>query len=134
MNINIDILDGPLPDASAAPVNDGVGAVVRFEGIVRPVEDDQPIRGLNYEAYEPMATNQLHTLAQQVIDRYGVTAVRVEHSRGFVGVGQCSFRLVIMAPHRKEALAAMDRFIDQLKRDVPIWKRPVFGEQLEPTR
>jgi molybdopterin synthase catalytic subunit len=33
--------------------------------------------------------------------------------------------VVIDAPHRAQALAGMAEFIDLLKRDVPIWKKPV---------
>ena len=42
-----------------------------------------------------------------------------------MNVGQTSFRLQVSAPHRQPALAAMAHFIDAMKRDVPIWKRPV---------
>ena len=99
-----------------------VGAVVVFEGIVRGEEDGQRIAALNYTAYDPMATMELTKLAQDVLVKHGLTRVAVEHSRGRVGVGEVSFRLTIWSVHRKESLAAMDEFIDRMKKDVPIWK------------
>jgi molybdopterin synthase catalytic subunit len=52
----------------------------------------------------------------------------VEHSRGRVAAGECSFRLRVAASHRPEALRAVEEFIDRMKRDVPIWKTPVYAD------
>ncbi len=127
MSIEICITEGPLADLPTAWSHDGAGAIVLFDGIVRPSEDDRPIEALDYEAYLPMAEMQLRELAQSTLEKHGLLAVCVEHSRGHVPVGRCSFRLRIASTHRKEALRAMDAFIDQLKQDVPIWKKPVYA-------
>jgi molybdopterin synthase catalytic subunit len=128
MSIAVSIIDGPLADVAQPWWPDGAGAVVSFEGVVRPTEDDRPIQALDYEAYDPMATQQLSRLAQSVLEDHRLIAVRVDHSRGRVSVGRCSFRLRIASAHRKEAIRALDLFIDRLKQDVPIWKKPVFVE------
>lgn len=127
MNVEITITSGPLPDDRARRCASSAGAVVRFEGIVRPLEDGRPISALNYEIYEPMAQNTLRALAEELITRHALASIRVEHSRGIVPVGACSFRLEICAPHRREALTATNEFIDRLKKDVPIWKKPIPG-------
>ena len=124
MFIEVDIREGPLPPARPLAC-DGAGATLLFEGIVRPSEDGQPITGLDYEAYEPMAQSVLTQLSQDLTEKHGLLAIRVEHSRGHVPAGQCSFRLHVASRHRKEGLAAMDEFIDRLKQDVPIWKSAV---------
>jgi molybdopterin synthase catalytic subunit len=122
MRIAVHIFPGPLRERLAWPTPEGTGALVQFEGIVRPGEGDRTITALEYEAYHPMAIKQLDKLAADVISRYGLLGLCVEHSVGAVGVGECSFRLRIAAAHRKEALRAMDEFIDRMKRDVPIFK------------
>jgi molybdopterin synthase catalytic subunit len=124
----IDVIDGPLPAASAAPHVENAGALICFEGIVRPLEDGRRIAALDYEAYEPMAGAQLRRLAERMLHRHGLLAVRVEHSRGRVPAGACSFRLRIASRHRPEALRAVEEFIDTMKRDVPIWKTSVLAE------
>jgi molybdopterin synthase catalytic subunit len=129
--VEIHILDGPLSPAPPWP-GAQVGARVIFEGIVRPLENDRPIVALDYEAYQPMAERQLHHLASQLLNEHHLLAIVVQHSRGRVRVGECSFRLLIASRHRKEALAAMDQFIDRLKQEVPIWKSPVFLENTVP--
>ncbi len=124
MSVCVQIHDGPLPVAAPGRV-DGAGAVICFEGVVRPNENEQPITGLRYETYDPMAENELRRLAGETLDRFDILAVHVEHSRGFVANHACSFRLRIASSHRKQGLAAMDWYIDQMKQVVPIWKRPV---------
>ncbi len=135
MSIAVYILDGPLPptaNAILAQAEQGVaGAVLCFDGIVRATENGRPIAALNYEVYEPMASRQLHTLCEDVLARFGLLSVQTWHSRGRVPVGACSFRLRIAAQHRTEALQAMTDFIERLKRDVPIWKTPVYATRAE---
>ncbi len=130
MSTQISIVDGPLPPAPL-PVVAGAGALLVFEGIVRaaePLPDDPhaTIEALDYQAYEPMAQTMIVRLGDELIARHGLLGIFAVHSKGRVPVGGCSFRLTIAAEHRKEALAAMDEFIDRLKRDVPIWKHPVW--------
>ena len=110
----------------SAPAIEQVGATLVFEGIVRANEQGRAIRALSYEAYEPMATNSLTDLARDILCKHALIAITVEHSRGEVLAGERSFRLAIDSAHRKEALAAMDEFIDRMKRDVPIWKSPIY--------
>jgi len=131
MSVLISISQGPLSSERllallSASAAHAVGATVVFEGIVRANEQGRTIRALSYEAYEPMATNSLTQLANDILSKHTLIAITVEHSRGEVATGQRSFRLTIDSAHRKEALAAMDEFIDRMKRDVPIWKTAIY--------
>lgn len=123
----VSIVDGPLGSMAAERLPTGAGAVATFEGIVRPAEGGRPIAGLRYDTYDPMAERVLTSLARAASERFGIETIHVEHSRGFVGAGERSFRLVVTSAHRRAALDALDWFIDQMKRDAPIWKSPVFG-------
>ena len=71
------------------------------------------------------AREMLTVIGEETIRRYGLLGLCVEHSKGLVLVGECSFRLQVAGRHRREALAAMSQFIDRMKRDVPIWKAAV---------
>ncbi len=128
-SVNVKLVEGPL-DANLSGAEwlaeyDGYGAKVVFEGIVRPTEGGSPIKGLRYEAYEPMTSQELHRLATQILEKHSVLAILVEHSVGLVKAGEASFRLTVASAHRKEAIAAADEFIDEMKRQVPIWKNLV---------
>lgn len=123
MSVDVAILHGPLGPADAPLSCPGAGAVLLFEGVIRPDEHGAPIDAIDYEVYRPMAEETLHALASDALRRFGLLAVRVRHSEGVVGVGECSFRLEITSAHRAEALEAMAWFIDRMKQDAPIWKR-----------
>ncbi len=127
--ITVTIVEGALGALGAPPRrpdDPGCGAWVVFEGVVREDEGGKAVEALDYTAYQPMAEDQLMLIARDVMRDHGLSYLMVEHSRGVVPVGGCSFRLSIASGHRKEALAAMDEFIDRMKRDVPIWKQPVW--------
>lgn len=128
--IDVQLMDGPLsmPDLALLHVS-GAGAVLSFQGIVRPMEGDAKILGLDYQAYEPMATKSLEIVAHQTLGRFGLLAVYARHSKGFVPSDACSFVLVVQAPHRKATIAAIDYFVDVMKKEVPIWKSPRVAEE-----
>jgi len=127
MNLCVTLHDGPLGPAGTWQV-DGAGALIVFEGIVRPDEAGQSIAGLAYETYDPMAEQQLRQLGEQILRDFSLLAMTIEHSRGLVPVSGCSFRLQIASAHRREAIEAMEQFIDTMKRDVAIWKKPIIAE------
>jgi molybdopterin synthase catalytic subunit len=98
------------------------GAVVCFSGTVRGQENGQPIRSLFYEAYRPMAENQIMAILTDLAGKYPCTSAEVMHRLGRVPVGETSLFVRVRAPHRAEAFQLLTSFLDQLKQDVPIWK------------
>lgn len=127
MSVRAEIRDGPLTDhdLGADPASAETGAALRFEGIVRRMEQGREILALDYQTYDPMAEQELRRLALDIARRHALHSLTVLHSRGRVRVGETSFLLSVTAAHRAEAIAAVTEFIDRLKRDVPIWKQPV---------
>lgn len=98
------------------------GAIVSFQGVVRQSENGQPIKGLYYEAYRPMAEKKIREILLELAQAHPCQAITVVHRTGWVPVGECSLYIEIAASHRKKALALCSDFIDRLKQDVPIWK------------
>lgn len=139
-DIQVRLTEGPIESPHLFPPADipVAGAVLLFRGVVRPHEvtvdrssDDgellspeASIDGLEYQVYEPMTTRELVRLAEQQGRKHGVLAVDVEHSHGLVAGGECSFVLQVAGKHRGEAIALVDEFIIEMKRQVPIWKVP----------
>jgi molybdopterin synthase catalytic subunit len=106
----------------------GEGAVVDFLGVVRPLEDGKRIEGLEYETQAEMAKHQLRLLADQAVKKFGLQLVQIHHRVGFVAAGETSLFLRVMAPHRAEAFQASQWLVEELKKTVPIWKKPKFAE------
>lgn len=106
-------------------ISRGIGAVIYFTGIVREAEGEHNITALDYEAFEKMATHQFMKLFDQVEKRWPIESVRLVHRIGRVPVNEPSLWIEIAAPHRGEAFEACQFVIDEMKKVVPIWKRPV---------
>lgn len=110
---------------AARRMGSGMGAAVYFSGVVRGSEDAQPISAIEYECFRPMAEHQFHKLFDEVERRWPVESVRLVHRLGVVRVNEPSLWVEVIAPHRGEAFAACQWLIDEMKRVVPIWKKPV---------
>lgn len=102
-----------------------MGAVVYFSGVVRAEEDGKNIRALEYEAFEPMVKHQFELIFREMEKRWPIESVRLVHRIGVVNVNDPSLWVEVIAPHRGEAFAACQYLIDEMKRVVPIWKKPV---------
>ena len=103
----------------------GIGAVIYFLGIVRAQEGGSEITGIDYEAFEKMAIHQFHRIFDDVEKRWPIESIRLVHRVGIVAVNEPSLWVEVTAPHRGEAFAACQFLIDEMKKVVPIWKRPV---------
>ncbi len=106
-------------------ISDHAGAVVHFLGVVRGSEEGETISALEYEAFQRMAEHQFHLLFDEVQKRWPIESVRLVHRTGVVKVNEPSLWVEVVAPHRGEALAACQWLVDEMKRVVPIWKKPI---------
>ena len=128
MKRELTISTAPIDEAALAAgraLSGGMGAAVYFAGVVRGSEEGAAIRAIDYEAFEKMACHQFELIFQEVEKRWPVESVRLVHRLGVVRVGEASLWVEIVAPHRGEAFAACQFLIDEMKRTVPIWKKPL---------
>ena len=102
----------------------GMGAVVNFLGMVRGTEGEHQISALEYESFLRMAEHQFHLILDEAEKKWPLESVRLVHRLGVIKVGEPSLWIEVVAPHRGEAFAACQWIIDQMKRLVPIWKKP----------
>lgn len=105
------------------------GARVDFQGIVRRSEDGREIEGIDYEAHREMSEHHLKQIAEQAALQFGLRSVVIHHRIGFVAVGQSSLFMRVCSGHREAAFEASRWIVDELKKKVPIWKRPKFKVQ-----
>jgi molybdopterin synthase catalytic subunit len=109
------------------PASADAGAVVDFLGIVRGIEDNAAIVGIEYEWHPQMAQSQLERIGRETAERFPLLPGCLLHHRvGFVPVGKASLFARVAAPHRAEAVRAVEWLVDELKKRVPIWKQPRF--------
>lgn len=96
------------------------GADLIFLGRVRATEAGLPITHLFYEAYQPMADNELHRIVSE--SATDCREVHVVHRIGKIPVGEIAIGVRVLSRHRREAIRFLEFFMDRLKTDVPIWK------------
>ena len=111
--------------AASRAASKEMGAVIYFLGVVRAGEDGRTIQAIDYEAHVRMAEHQFQLLLDEIEKRWPVESVRLVHRIGMVKVGEPSLWVEVIAPHRGEAFSACQWLIDEMKRVVPIWKKPI---------
>jgi molybdopterin synthase catalytic subunit len=110
---------------AARVMSQDMGAAIYFSGVVRGSEESAAISAIDYEAFTRMAEHQFHLLFDEMEKRWPIESVRLIHRIGLVRVNEPSLWIEVIAPHRGEAFAACQWLIDEMKRVVPIWKKPV---------
>jgi molybdopterin synthase catalytic subunit len=125
---HLTITTAPIREASlleAREMSSQMGAAVYFLGVVRDSEVGASISAIEYESFQKMAEHQFSLLFDELEKRWTIHAVRLVHRLGVVKVNESSLWVEIIAPHRGEAFAACQWLIDEMKRLVPIWKKPM---------
>src|SRR5690606_1029700 len=85
------------------------------------------VAALEYEAH-PSVADTLRSVAEKVAADDGLCAVAAVHRVGALSIGDLAVVVAVSAPHRGEAFDACRRLIDDLKREVPIWKHQLFAD------
>ncbi len=105
----------------------GAGGICLFVGTVRDHSDaGGEVTGLTYEAWDELATTRLRELAEELHGTWPLRKVALLHRTGTLAVGEASVIVAVSSAHRAEAFEACRHGIDQLKVDVPIWKKESF--------
>lgn len=117
------IVEGVLRDAVMSPES---GALVMFHGIVRNHDGGQGVLALEYSAH-PDAERFLHQCIDAEQQRSGL-AVAASHRIGTLQIGDVALVAAVAAAHRGEAFTSIERLVEQIKREVPIWKRQEFSD------
>jgi molybdopterin synthase catalytic subunit len=124
MQIEIELIAKPIsrPQAWRVPFDSEAGSLVEFYGIVRETEGAAKIASLNYEAYASMADKVMREKIIELEKRHPCQAIRIVHRLGTVPKGESAIYVGIQSRHRREGFLFLQEFMDEFKKDVPIWK------------
>lgn len=121
----------PVTEVESALVPSTIhGAVLRFHGVVRDQEDDREISGIEYSHYDDMAENELRKIGEAMMTDYPDHLALVHHVTGFVPAGEASILIRVQTPHSAAAFEICREYLRRIKETVPIWKKPVFVEEI----
>ncbi len=90
------------------------------------MEDGREISGIEYEAHEAMAQHQMEGIAQEAGAEFGLAEIYLHHRIGFVAAGEASLFLRVSSAHRAASYRGSAWLVAELKKKVPIWKKPIF--------
>jgi len=124
MWISIELTEQPIerPQVWNVPFNFEIGSLVEFYGIVRETEAEAKIPSLRYEAYASMAEKMMRGKITLLEKKHPCEAIRIVHRLGVVPKGASAIYVGIQSKHRREGFLFLQEFMDEFKKDVPIWK------------
>lgn len=115
----------------------GHGALVSFEGVVRPAtKQEEPLERLILDHHPRMTSISLDQIADDGAARFDIRALSVVHRAGAMVPGEIIVLVAVASDHRRDAFLCADYLMDRLKTDAVFWKREKgpFGERwIEPT-
>lgn len=125
----IGVRDSPLSvdEALAAVADPGSGGTAVFVGTVREQDGGRAVSALGYTAH-PTVEDELRRVAEKVAADHPVRALAALHRVGELRIGDVSVVVAVACAHRGDAFIAARRLIDDLKREVPIWKHQRFAD------
>ncbi|MBF6614715.1 MAG: molybdenum cofactor biosynthesis protein MoaE [Chloroflexi bacterium] len=125
-----EVTDSPLSvgDLARLVLTSGDGAVVTFIGTVRDNHEGKKVLALEYEAYDEMAEAEMRRIGVEMMTRWGLHGIAMQHRVGKLAVGETSVVIAVSSPHRTEAFQACSEALDMLKATVPVWKKEYFED------
>lgn len=107
-----------------------IGAHDIFLGQVRAdVIDGKTVTGIEYTAYEEMANQKFHLIREEAFKRFPLNCMHIYHSLGTVKAGELCLFVFVSSAHRKDAFAAIQYIVEEIKAQVPIFGKELFGDQ-----
>lgn len=98
------------------------GAFITFVGVVR---DENSIDGLSFDIYEPILNSWFNSWQEKAKKQDAI--VFMAHSIGDVENHESSYIAGICSPKRRVALELIDEFVEDFKKNAPIWKYDIIN-------
>ena len=113
----------------AAVTDRRAGAVATFVGQVRDHDPsvDGEVVALDYSAH-PDAERVLARLVDEAGAHDAVLGVAVSHRTGLLAVGEAAVVAAVATAHRDLAFAVCRDLVEQVKAELPVWKREVLAD------
>ncbi|MEM0150815.1 MAG: molybdenum cofactor biosynthesis protein MoaE, partial [Thermoplasmata archaeon] len=104
------------------------GAIVTFIGTVRDENNGKNVKKIIYDAYFPMAIQEMENVCKESIEKFGILDVNVHHRIGEFYPGETVLFIAVSSAHREEGFNACRYIIDKIKERVPIWKKEFYED------
>ena len=116
-----------MAELEAQVTDDSAGAIVTFNGRVRNHDDGNSVVAIDYEAH-PDAGKVVEKIAAEVAAGSGACKIAIVHRAGHLDIGDIALGAAVSASHRKEAFRVLEAAVEQVKMQLPVWKRQEFED------
>ncbi len=103
------------------------GATTTFLGSVRDKNEGKSVSLLRFEAYEALAIKEMRRLADEAAAKWAIHKLVMVHATGDKVLGDPVVFIGVSTKHRAAAFEACRFLIDELKKQVPIWKKEFYA-------
>lgn len=132
MRVYCRLIEGPVSAAwckAQVVLDNSVGCTLCFAGQVRQNNNQRnDVVALHYQAYPEMFEAEIKKISGEMASRFELLAIAVEHSVGEIKLGEQAVYVAVSAAHRRDTFAALEFFMAQLKKRVPIFKKEVYSD------
>jgi molybdopterin synthase catalytic subunit len=104
------------------------GAVVGFSGVVRDHDGGRSVTALEYSAHPTAGAVVARIAAEVAAQASGVRAIAVTHRVGPLAIGDAALVCAVAADHRQAAFATCSLLVEEIKAQLPVWKRQLFTD------
>jgi molybdopterin synthase catalytic subunit len=104
------------------------GAILVFEGVARNHFEGREVEALEYEAYPEMVTAAFEAIRARVLKAWPEVRLAMAHRVGRLSIGETSLVLAVGAPHRHQAYGAGRLALEEIKRELPVWKKEIYAD------
>ena len=113
----------PIDEAEVRTAVDAAecGAVVTFCGVIRDHDGGSEVRSLDYSAH-PEAERFMREILDDERAASGLRVAAV-HRIGSLEIGDVALVAAVSAAHRGEAFVAIERLVERIKHEGPLWRR-----------
>ena len=111
--------------------DDSAGATILFLGTIRNHNEGYDVSAIYYEVYTRMAEEAMAKIEAEAIKRWNLKKFAAMHRIGNLKIGEVSVAIAVSSEHRAEAFEAARYAIDQIKSEVPIWKKEIINNGKE---
>ena len=101
------------------------GASIIFTGTVRNINENKEVIGITYDSHDELVLKSFEEIYKETGDKLKITdkIVFIEHTRGYVTLGETSIVIAVACKHRDQAYTLSRYIIEEIKKRSPIWKK-----------
>ena len=105
------------------------GAESIFIGRVRNENSGKKVIAVTYDVHDQAAIKSFQSICNDAKTKFDKSSsIFLEHTKGYVPVGEISILIAVSSGHRDEAFKVCRYILEEIKHKSPIWKKEHYIE------